>query len=129
PNPEVAIPVIGEIDLQRCCATADEGAAWIDARSIGGGAQSSMQNRRVRRVDAAFERLQPVAFLDDLRDMAMARGHTRELEARRWRGFLDRAEIRPDNAARLDRRIVLDAHLIGEAIVAGLVHLLDAVAV
>ena len=86
-NPGIAVAIVGDINLQRWCPAPDEWTREWDPRPGGGGGNVAMQDRRMRGVDAAFEGLQPVALLDHFRDMAMALGHMRPLEMRRWRHF------------------------------------------
>ena len=81
----------------------------------------------MRGVDAAFERLQPVALLPDLGDVAVGLWHLRPLEGRGCGHLVARPHIGPDHAAHLDGRIGGQPDLVAERL--GLVHLVDAVAV
>src|SRR3974390_3658258 len=58
-------------------------------------------------VDAAFQRLQPIAFLQTLRDQAAVRLPADEFVIRQRRLLLRRTHIGPQNAAFLDQRIRL----------------------
>ena len=69
----------------------------------------------MRGVDAALDALQPVALLDDLRDVPMRRRHLRPRELRQRRPPLLRAQVGPDHAAHLHRGIGRGADLVGEA--------------
>src|SRR5579875_599725 len=62
----------------------------------------------MRGVEPAFERLQPVAILEGLRDVAMRRGYARPFEIGRAGLMLLGSHIGPDDAAALDRRIGFD---------------------
>src|SRR5216683_3172467 len=86
-----------------------------------------MEDRRVRGVDAAFERLEPVAFLPHFRDVAMALRYLCPLESGGCRHQLARSHIGPDHPAHLGRRISRQLDLVAELL--GLVHLIDAIAV
>src|ERR1700730_17697520 len=81
----------------------------------------------MRGVDAAFERLEPVALLPHLRDVAMALGHLGPLESGRRRHFLARTHIGPDHPAHLGRRVSRELDLVAELL--GLVYLIEAHAV
>src|SRR5262249_9076574 len=76
---------------------------------------AAMQPRGVARVDAAFKRLQPVALLQPLRDVALRPPHPRELELRQWGLSLRRAQIGPQHVAALHQRIGLQLDLLAEA--------------
>ena len=125
----VAVAVVGHVKFERRRTTAHERTARIDAGAFAVGDQGAVEDRHVRRVDAAFERLQPTALLDDFRDMAVAGWHPGEGERWRWRHLLSRPHKGPHDAAQLEGRVVLDVDLVGEAVFAGLVHLIDTVAV
>src|SRR5262249_39916521 len=64
--PGVAVAVVGEIDFQRRCPALYKGRQqrYAGPGSIGG--DVTMQNRRMRGVDTAFQGLQPVALLPHL---------------------------------------------------------------
>ena len=72
PDAGVEIAVIGDVDDELRRLAADKRVRRLDpaARRVVG--QEPVQDRRVRGVDAAFQRLQLVAFLDDLGDVAAA---------------------------------------------------------
>src|SRR5216683_4105839 len=86
-----------------------------------------MEDRRVRGVDAAFERLEPVAFLPYFRDVAMALRYLSPLERGGRRHQFARSQIGPDHPAHLGSRISRQVDLVAELL--GLVHLIDAIAV
>src|ERR1044071_6351888 len=86
-----------------------------------------MHDRRVRGVDAALQRLQPVAFLDNLRDVPAVFRHLSPGEFRRRRHLVGRAEISPYKAAQLDRRIGGEVDVLLELVLRRLVHLVDTV--
>src|SRR5205809_5683012 len=85
-----------------------------------------MEDRRVRGVDAALERLQPVALLPYFRDVAMALRHLRPLESGGCRYQLARSHIGPNHPAHLGGRISRQVNLVTELL--RLVHLIDTVA-
>src|ERR1700722_11428256 len=87
-----------------------------------------MQDRRVRRVDTAFERLQIVAFLDDLGDVPALFRYLGPSEFRRGRHLFGRTHIGPDDAAELYRRIRGEVSVLLELILRRLIELIDAVA-
>src|SRR6516164_4276356 len=62
----------------------------------------AMQKRDMNRIDAALQRLQPIAFLRTLRHEAMRRRHGCPLEIRQWRFVGRRPHIDPDHVAALD---------------------------
>ena len=126
-NPDISIAVIGDIDLEQRRPAADERPLYRDARAARVRRNRAVQDRGVRGVDAAFKRLQPIALLPHLRDVAVGFRHLRPFESRRCRHFLARPHIGPDDAAHLDRRIGGQADLVAERL--GLVHLLGAFAV
>src|SRR5207248_6001426 len=90
------------------------------------GRDHSVQDRYVRRVDPALERLKPVALLPGARHVAMAVRNAGEVEVGRRRHRLLRAQVPPDDATGLERWVGGRMNLLGEAL--GLVHLIDAVA-
>src|SRR2546423_13289276 len=82
----------------------------------------------MRGVDAALQCLQPVAFLDDLADMAASCRNLRPGKFGRGRHLVGRAEIGPDEAAELDRRIGSDVDVLLELVLRRLVELVEAIA-
>src|SRR5271165_513532 len=123
---DIAIAVIGDIHLKDRRPAADERALNGDAGAAGVLGDRAVQDRRVRGVDAAFERLQPVALFPNLRDVAVGFRDLRPLESRRRRHLVARSHIGPDHPAYLGRRIGGQADLVTERL--RLVHLLDAIA-
>src|SRR5437763_16415423 len=87
-----------------------------------------MPDRRMRGVDAAFQCLQPVAFLDDLGDVPARLRYLGPGEFGRRRHLVGRAEIGPDETAELDRRIGRDVNVLLELMLRRLVELIDAIA-
>src|SRR5580704_8103274 len=87
-----------------------------------------MQDRRVRGVDAAFQCLQPIAFLDHLGDVAARLGHLGPGEFGWRRHLFGRAEIGPDDPAELRRRIGGDVDTVLELVLWRLIELVDAIA-
>jgi len=81
----------------------------------------------MRGVDAALQRLQPVALLPHLRAVPVAFRHLGPLESRRRRHPLAWSHIGPDHPAGLRRRVGRQADLVAELL--RFVHLIDAVAV
>src|SRR6476659_1865855 len=81
------------------------GGRATELLAIGGGRvlvfEEAMQERGVSRVDADFQRLQPVAIHVALecKGMTVGRNKTVDLRKRRWFAF---AEISPEDAALLD---------------------------
>src|SRR6266576_6037979 len=82
----------------------------------------------MRGVDAALQCLQPVAFLDDLADMAAFCRNLRPGKFGCGRHLVGRAEIGPDEAAELDRRIGGDVDVLFELVLRRLVELVEAMA-
>src|SRR5947209_5045430 len=82
----------------------------------------------MRGVDAALQCLQPVAFLDDLADMAAFCRNLRPGKFGRGRHLVGRAEISPDEAAELDRRIGSDVDVLLELVLRRLIELVKAIA-
>ena len=85
-----------------------------------------MQDRRVRGVNAAFERLQVVASLDDLGDVTAGFRHLGPGEFRQRRHLLGRPEVCPDDTAKFAGRISRQPHLVLELMLLRLVQLIDA---
>src|SRR5437588_2433669 len=79
-------------------------------------------------VDAALERLQPIAFLDALGDVALLGWNGGEFPLRQRRLPLGRAHIGPQYIAALDQRIGRELDLLAEAAFRGLRGNLDALA-
>ncbi len=90
---------------------------------------AAMQERHMAGIDAAFHRLQPVAFLDALRHEALRVRHQREFPFRQGRPALRRPEMGPQHAATLDQRIGLELDPFGEAALHRLRRHLHALAV
>jgi hypothetical protein len=84
-----------------------------------------MQDRGVGGIDATFESLKPVAFLDHFRHMAVRRRHLRPLELRQRRHVLARPHIGPDDPTQFDGGVGCGANFMGETAIRRLVHLLD----
>src|SRR4029077_2260276 len=122
--PDIAIAVIGDVDLEDRRPAADKRSLNGNAWAVGVRADRAMQDRGVRRVDAAFERLQPVALLPYLRYVAVGLGNLRPLEGRRRRHLVTRPHKGPDDPAHLGRRIGRQADFVAERL--RLVHLFDA---
>src|SRR5258706_10947852 len=77
-------------------------------------------------IDAALERLQPVAFLQPLGDEAMGIRHGGEFPFGERRLFVRRTQIGPQDAAALDQRIGFQFDLLAEAALRRLRRNLDA---
>jgi len=122
----VLIAVVGNVDHQLRRLAAHERVGRLDAAALGTVGQQPVQDRRVRRVDAAFQRLQPIALLDHLGDVAIGFRRLRPSEFRQRRDLLGRAHIRPHDAAQLAGRIRGDADLVLEVVFLRLVHHVDA---
>ena len=125
--PDIAVAVIGDVDLEDRRAAADKGPLNRDPGAAGVRRYRAVQDRRMRGIDAALERLQPVALLPHLRDVAVGFRHLRPFESRRRRHLVARPHIGPDHPADLGGRIGGQADLVTERL--RLVHLLDAIAV
>src|SRR5207302_8804269 len=82
----------------------------------------------MRGVDAALQCLQPVAFLDDLADMAAFCRNLRPGKFGCGRHLVGRAEIGPDDAAELDRRRGSDVDVLLELVLRRLIELVEAIA-
>ena len=129
PHADILITVVGDVDEEGGRLRPHVGVGRLDAAAPRVVGQEPVHDRRVRGVEPAFEGLQPIAFLDDLGDVAMGLGHLRPGEFRRRRHALGRPEIGPHDAAQLDRRIGGDVDLVLELLLRGLVQLIDAAAV
>src|SRR6185437_779401 len=78
--------------------------------------QTAVQKRRMRRVDLAFDGLQPVALLNADRDVHLLLWDHVPLEVRQWRKIgLVRAHIGPDHSVTLLAGISLDPNTFLEA--------------
>src|SRR5205807_563750 len=75
----------------------------------------AVQERGVDRIEAAFERLQVIAFLDALAHVAARLGHAGPFVRRLRRALRRGTEVRPDHAALLDARIGCEPDLLAEA--------------
>src|SRR4029453_19109677 len=126
PNPSIAGPIVGGIHFQRRCAAPDKWTREWNPRPGSRGGNVPMQDRRMRGVDASFQGLQPVALLDDFRDMTMALGHMRPLKVRRWRHFGLGAHVGPDDPTQFNRGVGRRTNFMGETALGGFVHLLHA---
>ncbi len=84
---------------------ADRSIAHRLARSLGVGLQHLVQEGEVRRVDRAFEALDPVAVLPLLGDEAGRGGHQPQFELGQFRHQLARAHIDPDHVGPFARRV------------------------
>ena len=125
----VTIAVVGDVNLQLRRPALDVGG--VDAQAGVGrvGAQGAVQDGGVGRVDAAFQRLQPVALLDVLGYVAVGVRHGGPLELRRRRRMLLRPHVSPDDAAQLHGGVGGGGHLGREVAVGGFVHHVGALAV
>ena len=72
-----------------------------------------MQPRHVARIDAALQRLQPVAFLIALGNVALLLRNHAKLIFRQGRLLVGGAHVGPQHAAALDERIGLQLDLLG----------------
>jgi hypothetical protein len=79
-----------------------DGAALVNPR---------MQDGRMRGVDLAFQRLQPVAFLDAHRHMQLLGGHQVPLQLRKRRRVNLRPHPGPQHAVALAHGVGLDLHV------------------
>src|ERR1700688_3010513 len=70
-------------------------------------------------IDAALQRLEVIAFLEALRDIAMARRHIRPFEVRNRRPLFRGGHIGPDDFAALDARIRLELDFLAVAALLG----------
>src|SRR5438105_10507246 len=87
-----------------------------------------MHDRGVRRVEPAFQGLQPVALLDDLGDVAVAFRDLGPGEFGRRRDLVSGTHIGPDDAAVFAGRIGGEANVLLELMLRRLVELVEAVA-
>ncbi len=90
--------------------------------------RTRMQPRDVARIDAAFHRLQPVAFLPALGGEGLLRRHAGELPFRLGRPIGLVAHVRPQDVADLDQRVAGELHLLAEAALLRLGRDFDALA-
>ena len=125
----VAVAVVGKVDFQFGRAALDVGGIDAEAGVGGIGAEGAVQDGGVGGVDAAFQGLQPVAFLDVFGDMAVGFRHGGPLEFGRGRHMFRRAHIGPDDAAEFQGGVGGGGHFGGEVAVGGLVHHIYALAV
>ncbi len=87
---------------------------------------ATVQPRRMARIDAAFQCLQPVALLQALGNVALLGRHGSEFPFRRWRLQFRRSHIGPQHVAAFRQRIGLELDLLAEAAFRGLRGHLDA---
>src|SRR6267143_1915155 len=73
-----------------------------------------MQKGRMDGIEAAFHRLQVIAFLQALAHVALLVAHIDPFVCRRCRLVLRWAEVRPEHAAALDKRIALQLHALAK---------------
>ena len=125
----VLVAVVGQVHHKVGRLAGDERAGRLEPTARRGLADQPVQDRRVRGVQPAFQPLQPVALLDHLGDVAMGCRHLGPGEFRQRRDALGRAEIGPDDAAKLAGRIGCRADLVLEVVFRRLVHHVDATAV
>ena len=90
---------------------------------------AAVQPGAVAGIDAAFERLQPVALLQALGDVALLERHRAPFELGQRRLLVRRTHIGPQHVAALDQRIGLELDLRAEAGLHRLRRHLDALAV
>ncbi len=87
-----------------------------------------MQERHVARIDAAFHRLEVVAFLQAFRGVALLGGDGGEFPfGERWL-LVGGTHVDPDHAAALGERIGLELDLLAETAFGGLRRDVDALA-
>ena len=125
----VAVAVIGNVNLQLRRLPLDVRGVDAQAGMSRVRSQSPVQDGGMGGIDAAFQRLQPVAFLNVLGDMTVGVRHGRPLEFGRRRRMLRRPQIRPDDAAQLQSRISRSRHFGWKIAVRRLVHHIHALAV
>ena len=89
---------------------------------------AGVQERHVAGVDAAFERLQPVALLQPLRREGLALGDGDELPLGQRRLLRGIAEVRPEHVAALDQGVGLQLHVFAEVARLRLARHLDGLA-
>ena len=94
-----------------------------------GGLEAAVEEADVAGVYAALERLEPVAVLQALGEVAIVVGAGRPREVGQLRLEVGRAHVGPDNAATLLAGVGGDAHLVLEVALGGLGRHVDAVAV
>ena len=82
-------------------------------------ADRRVQEREMRRVDAALGRLRPIALLQLLGDEAVRRRHQRELHIGQRGRLVGRPEKGPHVVAPFPRRIRRDLHPLAQILVAG----------
>src|SRR5260370_19791450 len=68
---DILITVIGDVDDEVGRLGAHVGVRRLDAATLGVIGQQPVHDRRVRGVETTLEGLQPVAFLDDFRQVPM----------------------------------------------------------
>jgi len=122
---DIAVAVVGDVDFEDRRFAANKRTLHWDAGAGGVRGDRAVQDRGMRGVDAAFQRLQPVAFLPYLGAVPVAFRHLRPFESRRRGHALLRPHIGPDHPAYLGRRICRKVDLVAELL--GLVHLVEAV--
>ena len=104
-------------------------AVWeIHLHAIGVGFIAAMQEGEMAGVETTLERLEPVAFLDVPRDVAMRVRNRGPFEVGESGLFLRRSHVGPHDAAALDARVGSDADLVHEAAAGRLARHVDALA-
>src|SRR5262245_43416612 len=129
PDAGVLVAVVRQVDDEPRRLAPDERVRRLEPGTPGVDPQQPMQDGRVRGVDAAFEGLEPVGLLDDLRHVAMALRRLRPGEPGWRRGPLGWPHVGPYDAAELHRRVRRDLDLALELELLRLVHHVDAATV
>ena len=129
-NANVAVAVVGYVDLQGGSAAGHKVGVNANAGLVGVGGNGAMEDGGVGRVDAALQGLEPVAFLPILGDFAVGFRYGCPFKVGRRRRLATLfAHVGPDHAAPLDGRVGLDSDLGVEVAVRRFVHHVQAIAV
>ena len=97
--------VVGRIDVK----LRDQFVELVEERAVAD--LDVVQDRRVCRIDAAFERLQEIAVFERLRDVAVFGRRAHEFVIGRRRLQFARPQVRPDHPAAFPGRVGVDRDL------------------
>ena len=122
---EIAVAIVGGFHLDVRGRALQEWGVGRDARLFGLIGQFAVQDGRMRGVYPAFHRLQPVAFLPDFGHVPMGRRDLSQLEFRRRRSLVSRAQIGPYHAAHIQGWV--SGYLDSLFELARFVHLVDTI--
>src|SRR5215475_6375989 len=117
----IAVAIVGHVNLHRRCTPSRPSAGGANGRR-----EVTVEDLRMRRIDASFQGLEPVALLNHLGDVAMRLRHLGPGETGQWRLQRRWSHVGPDNAADFYRRIGNGTYFVLKIPFRWLVHHVDA---